>query len=58
MTPLQGELVVQAEREGLCLRAKGSVVRVCVCLCWFSLTLSMIIRGALAGELGFCAAGT
>lgn len=40
--------------EGACLTAKGSVVHVfvCMCLCWFSLTLSMIVRGALAGELG------
>ena len=29
--------------------------RVCVG-CWFSLTLSVIISGAFAGELGFCAA--
>lgn len=32
------------------------LVRVRVCCCWFRLTLSVVISGALAGELGFCAA--
>lgn len=62
MTPPRGEPAAQTENRGLCLRAKGSIVRArvraCVCRCWFSLTLSVITSGALAGELGFCAAET